>query len=154
MPQLKSWALSVCICCILLSFLEASLPAKKTAHVIKLVTGLYILIILAAPLLSFLQKLPGIDFSPPSDAAVSQIDTSAPVLAAAEQNLNAAVAAELQKEGIEPSEVLAALVYESDGALSAKQITVRLSKGQDVQKAKRVLRALFSFDTEINISEE
>lgn len=154
MPQLKSWALSVCICCILLSFLEASLPAKKTAHVIKLVTGLYILIILATPFLSFLQKLPELEVQPFGEASVSQIDTSASVLASAEKNLEAAITQELKKEGVEPKEVLATLTYKTDTELSAQKVEVLLPKGQDLQKASRTVHALFPAETEITISEE
>lgn len=53
MMGVKGWAFTVCCTSFLLSIVHSGASAKKTQSVIKLVAGLYILTVMATPLLSF-----------------------------------------------------------------------------------------------------
>ena len=154
MAELKNWALTVCISCILLSFLEAGMPAKKTGRVIKLVTGLYILIILAAPLSSFLKALPHFSAAAQSTEPMQELSTQEAVLHAAEESLAQTLKEELAKEGIDAPVTAVRLGFDPQEEIVAQQVVVRLADSSQAEAAERTAKSLFGTDAVLEISGE
>lgn len=154
MAQLKSWALTVCLSCILLAFLEAGMPAKKTARVIKLVTGLYILIILSAPLTGFLQSIPAFSATWQNADSQEELPTQEAVLRAAEDSLAQTLQEELAQEGIETMETAVTLGFDARGEIAAQRIVVHLADRAQADAARQTTKTLFGTDEVLEISGE
>lgn len=139
MALLRHWAYTLCLAAVLLSVLQGILPVKNMSAVIKLVAGIYILLLLLTPVQAYSVGSNILDVETGS-GTTDTIDLTQAVRQQTEKLLSDKIVQALQLEGITDVTVEVDSSINSANQLELNLVTIRCDQILDFETVEQALR--------------
>lgn len=138
MSEIRAWAYTLCMASVLLGVLRGILPVKSTSAVIKLVFGLYILLLLLTPAQTYVQRGFSFVFDLPKTQDVT-IDLTDAVVQQTQKLLQDALTEAFLAAGYPLSEAKVSGKVQ-DGSFSVEQVMLYSENTIDTNTAQQLLQ--------------